>query len=367
MDRISSARTGRRPAGLGAGPWIRGLAPGLAAAALGLVLSLRALPPVLSSVGRGSKAAEMLDLEASVSALLSVALLLVGLAWMVSAVRLLRVLQAEARAGSPWAAPEAAARLPRFGALQRWILVGLSGPAIMGLASPFGTLPHVDTTDAEAADETSGETERDDETSAEADAVAERDTAGEVREAVSREQQTAQQSTGQLAQQVEGQAERSDLSPLFGSPVITAAPEASEADDAAASASRVLPAAAAGSAVEQVTVPVTGPTTDSAAKQTAEKAPAAPLSPLFGAPQAAQSEGQAQADGEHVVLRGETLWSIARDSLIQAEGREPEPQEIQQRMVRLIETNRERLPHGPDLIHAGTVLLLPQDSAESGR
>jgi nucleoid-associated protein YgaU len=65
--------------------------------------------------------------------------------------------------------------------------------------------------------------------------------------------------------------------------------------------------------------------------------------------------------GEHEVVAGEHLWSIAADHLAGHLDRVPTEAEITPHWQRLVEENRDRLanPDDPDLIFPGQRLVLP--------
>jgi hypothetical protein len=81
----------------------------------------------------------------------------------------------------------------------------------------------------------------------------------------------------------------------------------------------------------------------------------------LGPPGAADTEEAAPEAGEHEVVAGEHLWSIAADHLAAHLDRTPTEAEITPHWQRLVEDNRDRLanPDDPDLIFPGQRLVLP--------
>jgi hypothetical protein len=75
----------------------------------------------------------------------------------------------------------------------------------------------------------------------------------------------------------------------------------------------------------------------------------------------AETEEVAPEVGEHEVVAGEHLWSIAADHLAAHLDRAPTEAEITPHWQRLVEENRDRLanPDDPDLIFPGQRLVLP--------
>jgi nucleoid-associated protein YgaU len=64
--------------------------------------------------------------------------------------------------------------------------------------------------------------------------------------------------------------------------------------------------------------------------------------------------------GTRVVLRGDSLWSIAAEQVRAALDRSPTDHEVGRYWVQLVEENRSRLASGdPDLILPGEILRLP--------
>lgn len=78
---------------------------------------------------------------------------------------------------------------------------------------------------------------------------------------------------------------------------------------------------------------------------------AAASAPIAAAPSAAGLR-------EHVVRRGEHLWSIARDDLAD-HGADTTVDHVAAHWRRLVEQNRDRLGGDPDLVLPGQVVLLP--------
>jgi hypothetical protein len=97
----------------------------------------------------------------------------------------------------------------------------------------------------------------------------------------------------------------------------------------------------------------------------------APAPPSASAPSASASAGQgddaapdtgaADAADTHVVVAGESFWSIAADLAAAELGREADDTEVFERWTVLIERNRDRLlvPGDPDLLLPGQELRLP--------
>lgn len=65
--------------------------------------------------------------------------------------------------------------------------------------------------------------------------------------------------------------------------------------------------------------------------------------------------------GSVVLVRGDSLWEVARDRLVEAAGRAPTSNEVRPYWQQTIDANRARLadPANPDLVFAGQQVLLP--------
>lgn len=79
------------------------------------------------------------------------------------------------------------------------------------------------------------------------------------------------------------------------------------------------------------------------------------------------SDDPAPEDGHHRVRSGESLWSIAQDTLAEAWEREPTDAEVLAYWHRLIDDNRAMLPDpdNPDLIFPGDRLHLPSVAGDA--
>lgn len=66
-----------------------------------------------------------------------------------------------------------------------------------------------------------------------------------------------------------------------------------------------------------------------------------------------------------VVQRGDSLWSIAEDTLEARLGREPTDAEVRPHWLRIVENNRDRLadPSNPSLLYAGQQIAVPAEPA----
>jgi hypothetical protein len=68
---------------------------------------------------------------------------------------------------------------------------------------------------------------------------------------------------------------------------------------------------------------------------------------------------------EHVVVAGDSLWSIAEATLVAADGQRPDGQAVADYWQAVVEANRDALtdPENPDLIFPGQVVQLPEPPA----
>lgn len=87
----------------------------------------------------------------------------------------------------------------------------------------------------------------------------------------------------------------------------------------------------------------------------------APPAPASGspAPGAAVPDWPAPAPGDHVVLRGECLWSIAEADLRARTGLDPRPADVAAAVQRWWTTNADVIGDDPDLLLPGQVLRPP--------
>lgn len=87
----------------------------------------------------------------------------------------------------------------------------------------------------------------------------------------------------------------------------------------------------------------------------------APPAPASGspAPGAAVPDWPAPAPGDHVVLRGECLWSIAEADLRARTGLDPRPADVAAAVQRWWTTNADAIGDDPDLLLPGQVLRPP--------
>jgi nucleoid-associated protein YgaU len=88
-------------------------------------------------------------------------------------------------------------------------------------------------------------------------------------------------------------------------------------------------------------------------------APPAPSAPASSTPVAAVPDWPAPAPGDHVVLRGECLWSIAEDDLRVRTGVEPARAEVAAAVQRWWTANADVIGPDPDLLLPGQVLHPP--------
>jgi hypothetical protein len=97
-----------------------------------------------------------------------------------------------------------------------------------------------------------------------------------------------------------------------------------------------------------------------AASAPAASAPAA-SAPAERADDEAPNADVVDATGTHVVVAGESFWSIAADLTAAELGRDPDDTEVFERWTALIERNQDRLlvPGDPDLLLPGQELQLP--------
>lgn len=111
------------------------------------------------------------------------------------------------------------------------------------------------------------------------------------------------------------------------------------------------------------TAPPPGPAVVLAADARTTSVPDWPAPPAPGsgspAPGAAVPDWPAPAPGDHVVLRGECLWSIAEADLRARTGLDPRPADVAAAVQRWWTTNADVIGDDPDLLLPGQVLRPP--------
>ena len=91
-----------------------------------------------------------------------------------------------------------------------------------------------------------------------------------------------------------------------------------------------------------------------------------PTAPATAPPAASRTTTDSTSQRDHVVGRGDNLWSIAEATLVDAWGRQPTSAEIVPYWQELIETNRDRLTplYDPNLIYPDQILSLPSEPTD---